>query len=172
MKTFRKTVEIGLADASKNYDLAALEAAAKSGTKHGHLNVTVERLTREDGSEYFSLLGDALKTDQTDDIDAVNARLLQDLGRIGKVSKADTGLYKAGDPIDLWYVLNHDGLPLAYNAEIRATFAKERSGRVNSEEIALAMQWMMSSEPGLAPLLQAGASGIQQIVSKYRDSRK
>lgn len=138
MKTYRKTVFVSHESAAKDYDVKALDDAVKTWTEISQLKVTVKLST--DGKGY-ELTGDARAIDPDDDFDKADEQLALDLGKVKRVTEKEPfpELFPAGSDINMFYCLNHDGLPLAYNGAIRETFAKERLGRVfNPSEAAIA----------------------------------
>lgn len=158
MISYRKTVFIGLKSVD-NVDEKALQAAIDSQSKTGSLNVTASARKNGKGElDGYNITGDAIAAEQSDFANvtatqSLDSRIGELLGDIGRVADDDpvAGDYKAGEPIDSVYLLNHGGLPLAFGDAIKATFAKRSSGRGGPSlaSLAAAFAWALKNAPQL-----------------------
>ncbi len=165
MKTYTLTVFVSDSKlGTLSHDMLVQAAAdTRTGKSTGPLAVNVKHGPRSDkvADTGWHLSGNALAVDFGDAtdlagyIDEVNTRLAHDLGQIGSVSKSDpyADNYSSGQDVDVNYVLNHGGLPLAYGDAIKDTF-REKKGRVGvatavanaQAEFQAAMQWATSEK--------------------------
>lgn len=186
MKTYALTVFVAddkLGTISKDL-LVQAAADTRTGKTTGPLGCTVKHGPRSEkvSDTGWHITGNALAVDFGDAvdlagyIDEVNERLANDLGTIGAVSKTDpyADNYKSGQSVDINYVLNHGGLPLAYGDAIKDTF-REKKGRQSvavavanvQADFNAAMQWAVARKD--MTLLAAGADAL---VKAWREAGK